>query len=223
LTSVRLLHRQLQPTTCYFQPTTTQDHPMHSYHAHADPPHTLADRLHSLDYNLQAVAARLKDAIASAVSTTLGQAIRDAIRKLLGGPGQSTRPSDAFASYGRESRGSYEGLERRDEWARYDDDNLWGEDSYELVRPRSPSTSAASRWSNALRAAVQTALWWLRTRPCRKPLLTTAIVALSAGGVALFAGPTFAACVSVVASVAGLLLTADSARTAGELVAETTR
>ena len=194
---------------------------MHSYHASEDPACTLADRLHSLDYNLQALAARLEDAIAAAVSTALGQAIRDAIRKLLGDPGQPTRPSEPFAGNGCESRGSYDGFERRDDWG--GDDNFWGEDNYEPGRPPSSSPSAASRWSGALRASVQTALWWLRTQPCRKPLLTTALLALSAGGVALFAGPTFAACVSVVASVASLLLTADSARTAGELVTATTR
>jgi hypothetical protein len=195
---------------------------MHSYHAQADPPRTLADRLRSLDENLQALAARLKDAVATAVSTALGQAIRDAIRRLLGGPGQTTRTCDAFAGYGRETRGSYDGFERRDDWAR-DDDNFWGEDSYEPVRPRTLSATGVARWSGALRAALQTALWWLRTQPCRKPLLTTALLALSAGSVALFAGPTFAACVSVVASVASLLLTTDSARTAGELVTATTR
>jgi hypothetical protein len=195
---------------------------MHSYHAHADPPRTLADRLHGLDDNLQALAARLKDAIASAVSSALGQAICNAIRRLLGGPGKNTRPSEPFSGYGGDSRSSYDGFERRDDWAS-GEDNLWAEDSYEPVRPPSSSPSAASRWSDALRAAVQTALWWLRTQPCRKPLLTTALLALGAGGVALVAGPTFAACVSVVASVASLLLTTDSARTAGELVAATTR
>jgi hypothetical protein len=42
-------------------------------------------------------------------------------------------------------------------------------------------------------------------------------VALTAGSAAFFAGPTLAACVSVIASVASLLLTVDSARTAGEV------
>jgi hypothetical protein len=50
-------------------------------------------------------------------------------------------------------------------------------------------------------------------------VLTTALVALAAGSAAFIAGPTFAACVSVALSVAGLLLTADSTRTATELFA----
>jgi hypothetical protein len=190
---------------------------MHNPHAHADPPRTFADRLKGLNDSLQALASRLKDAIATAVSTALGQAIRDAIRRLLG---DVIRTSDPYerqmpSVYGRQNRdpyGSY-GRESRDP---YDEDyDPWHEDSYEPAD--SLPSAPTSRWIEALRATIQTALLWLRTQPCRKLLLTTTLVALAAGGVALVAGPTLAACVSVVASVASLLLTADSARTAGEL------
>jgi hypothetical protein len=195
---------------------------MHNPHAHADPPRTFADRLRSLNDNLQALASRLKDAIATAVSTALGQAIRDAIRRLLGDvirtsdPYERQGPScygrqhrDPYGSYGRENRDPYDGRS-------WDEDyDPWHEDSYEAAD--SLPSEPGNRWTEALRASIQTALLWLRTQPCRKPLLTTTLVALAAGGVALFAGPTLAACVSVVASVASLLLTADSARTAGEL------
>jgi hypothetical protein len=190
---------------------------MHNPHAHADPPRSFTDRLKSLNDSLQALASRLKDAIATAVSTALGQAIRDAIRRLLGDVMPHTRTSDpyerqmpgSYGAYGRESRDPYDGRS-------WDEDyDPWHEDSYEPADslPSEPS----NQWTEALRATIQTALLWLRTQPCRKPLLTTTLVALAAGGVALVAGPTLAACVSVVASVASLLLTADSARTAGEL------
>ena len=49
-------------------------------------------------------------------------------------------------------------------------------------------------------------------------MLTAAVVALGAAGLALLAGPAFAACLSVVASAASLLLTADAARSASALL-----
>jgi hypothetical protein len=57
---------------------------MLDYDAQA-PPCTLADRLRNLNDHLKALARRLKDAIASAVSTAISQLIRDEVRRLLGG------------------------------------------------------------------------------------------------------------------------------------------
>src|SRR5262245_25862343 len=49
-----------------------------------DPPVTLADRLRLLNDSLQALAIRLKDAIASAVSQSVKETVQDAVRSLLG-------------------------------------------------------------------------------------------------------------------------------------------
>ena len=46
-------------------------HPVVRHHAHADPPHTLADRLRQLNDNLQRLGQRLKSSIASLIGTTI--------------------------------------------------------------------------------------------------------------------------------------------------------
>ena len=57
---------------------------MNHQYGSLDPPASFADRLQQLNENLQAMAVRLKDAIAGAVSTAIGHAIRDVIRRMLG-------------------------------------------------------------------------------------------------------------------------------------------
>ena len=172
---------------------------MNHQYGSPDPPRTLSERMHQLNESLQAMAVRLKDAIAGAVSNMIGQAIGDVIRQLLG-----DQEPDRFGGWhDRDDNGWYDDNDHEDPWRE------------ESSRP---SHKTSSRLSDAFRTTVQTALWWLRTQPCRRPLLATSLVALTAGGAALFAGPTLAACVSIAASIASLLLTADSARTAGEMV-----
>lgn len=179
---------------------------MTGFHSHADPPATLAGRLGQLNDTLQDMAARLKDAIASAVGRAVAQAVRDAVRALLGEE-EEERETDP---YGRPMT-----QEVDDPW--YDPDaGPWRDQEVQHQYPATPRR-AASRWVCAARAAVQAALWWLRRQPRKRPALTTALVAVAAGGAALFAGPTLAACVGVAASAVGLLLTADSARSAAEM------
>jgi hypothetical protein len=191
---------------------------MNYYHAHADPPRSLASRLRSLNDNLQELASRLKEAIASAVSSTLGQAIRDLIRQLLGDeesrPGERRSYGGAFEDQSR-SR-SYGKFDREDRYWEDRDDDRWNEEKEDWKEPaQTPSNSGNGRRLNvAFSTAIQSALWWLRTQPCRRPVLTTTLVALAAGGTALIAGPTLAAGVSVIASIASLLLASDSARSA---------
>jgi hypothetical protein len=194
---------------------------MLDYDAQA-PPCTLADRLRALNDSLKALAIRLKDAIASAVSSAIGQVVRDLIRRLLGEHELSEQPRPFDRRFDLQAR------ERSTERFQHEDDP-WHEDPWLDDRPEAiasshdESSEGPNRWGEALRTTVQTALWWLRIQPCRHPMLTTVLVALSAGAAAFFAGPTLAACVSVVATVTSLLLTADSARTAGEVLTSTLR
>src|SRR5262249_60778006 len=106
---------------------------------------------------------------------------------------------------------------RRHGWDddREHEDDPWRDGDEELPIPPKPRTN--SRWKEAVRAAMQTGLWWLRQQPTRRPLLTTALVALAAGSAAFVGGPTLGACGSVVASVVGPPLTAGGARSAAEL------
>jgi len=177
------------------------------YRAHADPPITLTDRVRQLNDNLQDLALRLKDAIATAVGRAVAQAVRDGVNALLGAREEHPDPK------------RFDGRPQADRRAWDDEDAPWFDPAEEVVPPAQPARPAANRWKEAGRAALQTALWWLRQQPRRRPILTTTLVAVAAGSVALVAGPGFAACVSVIASIASLLLTDDSARSAADLLA----
>jgi hypothetical protein len=195
---------------------------MIGYQAHADPP-TLADRLRALNDSLRSLAGRLKDAIASAVSSAIGSVIRDVLRKLLGAEGEPPEQPRSFDQrFGQDRYDPDHRLQRYEDDPWHDDDS-WHEDSHATISPSHDDSDEPNRWGDALRATVQTALWWLRIQPFRRPLLTTTLVALTAGGAAFFAGPTLASCVSVIASVASLLLTAESVRTASEVVTSAVR
>jgi hypothetical protein len=182
------------------------------YRAHADPPVSLADRLRQLNDSLQRLALRLKDAIAGAIGKAVAEAVRDGVNGLLGGEDEAEQTRDDFYGGLRQGRHGWDDEEERHE------DDPWYDGAEELPIPPRPARRVNSRWREAVRAAMQTALWWLRQQPCKRPILTTAVVALAAGSAAFVAGPTFAACVGVLASVVSLLLTADSARSAAELI-----
>jgi hypothetical protein len=179
---------------------------MSGYNAHADPPTTLADRVRQLNENLATLAVRLKDAIAEIISKAVAQAVRDGVSGLLGngGPfGQTRRLRDPFR----------DGAED-DPWS---DDR--DEDQAYPWHCTEPTPQRPSRWTEAARAAAQTALWWLRQQPRKRPVLTTTLVALAGGCAALVAGPTLVGCVTVAVSLVSLLLTADSTRSAAEMLA----
>jgi hypothetical protein len=182
---------------------------MTGFHAHADPPRTLGDRLAQLNDHLHALSIRLKDAIAQAFSNAVGDAIRAAIRNLLG---RTDSPAtDHSFHHEREPQAGF--------W--HDaEESPWHEEADFLPRPQEAfeqhNKCSPGRWSNALVMAVQTALWWLRQQPGRRPVLTTTVVAVAAGVTAFLAGPALAAGVGVLASAASLFLTANLATSAGE-------
>jgi hypothetical protein len=171
----------------------------------ADPPRTLAERLEQLNDNLHSLGGRLKEAIASAVSSAVAEAIQDALRNLLGA---RTLPDP---------------VHRYDQWREPDngiwnetDESRWNEErEYHPGYHESPEkhNPGPSPWPNALSVGVQTALWWVRQQPRRRPVLTTVTMAVVAGVTALIAGPVLAAGVGVLASAASLLVTANAAGT----------
>lgn len=193
---------------------------MYDHDTHAGPPIGLADRLHHLNDRLHALAGRLKDAIASAAGDAVSLAVRDVVRALLGPPNrhpESNRPwPDEFD--GRPD-GLASGAYDPDAYEDHEED-LWSRQRPPSRCPAAapPSAESGSRWRAAVRVAAQAALWWLRTRPLRRPMLAATVVALVVGGTALVAGPAVAGGLSVAASAAALLLTADSARSAAELL-----
>src|SRR5262245_1197035 len=66
------------------------------YRAHADPPRTLTDRLRQLNDDLQRLAVRLKDAIASAIGRAVADVVRDGVNGLLGGDDGPDHSRDDF-------------------------------------------------------------------------------------------------------------------------------
>ena len=193
---------------------------MSLYPSNADPPLGLAGRILSLNETLRSLASRLRDSIAQAVGGAVADAIRHLVRSLLGEQDRRPRDSDTFAE--RFERDDRFGFADSDELDRDEPgDEQWQHRRHEPSLPprQATATEHSRRWGQALRAAVQAGLLWLRRGPCRRPVLTTAVVALAAGGTALVAGPAVAAFLSVAASVAGLLITADSATAVAELLA----
>jgi hypothetical protein len=169
----------------------------------ADSPRTLGERLDRLNNTLQALAQQLKEAIAGAVSAAVAGAVRDAVRSLLG-------PADEPAEF--RDRPYRDWDPTYSDWDR-PDRPLWHEDQDDPHDRRLEPASRQgirSRWSEALGVAVQAGLCWLRHQPRRRPVLTAVVVALAAGLTALLAGPAVGAGAGVLASTAGLLLTADA-------------
>jgi hypothetical protein len=170
----------------------------------ADPPLTLAERLDRLNNSLQSLAQQVKDAVASAIGTAVAGAVRDGVRGLLGAA-QEHDPYEDRPAWRREPN---------DSPLRDPDQPSWDdpEDDYPPLDRREPASrhQSADRWSNALSVALQAGLTWLRHQPRRRPVLTAIAVALPAGLAALVAGPVVGASAGVLASTAGLLLSADA-------------
>jgi hypothetical protein len=202
---------------------------MTSYTGGADPPRTLAERLSRLNDNLQALGERLKTSIAALVGDAIGDAVRAAVRNLLG-----TRETPALAAGFRDDRdyrepyrprddrealhrSDHRDADARDPWG--DDERRWPEEDDYPSRWESEERpqDRPKRWHNALGAAAQSALWWLRYQPRNRPVLTTLAVALAAGITGFVAGPALAAGAGVLASVAGLMLTANATQSAAEI------
>jgi hypothetical protein len=180
-----------------------------------DPPRTLAERLSRLKDDLQSLGERLKTSIASLVGDAVAETVRDSLRKLLGG---KEAPSQECFHQRRDhfSRSDYRD-ERDDPWNQ--EERRWSEeDDFEPPARRTTATNsvAPKRWRNALTAALQTCLWFLKQQPRQRPVLTTVCVTLAAGVAGFVAGPVLAAGASVFASVAGLLLTTEASQSAAE-------
>src|ERR1700733_10628358 len=81
---------------------------MYDYDAHTGPPRTLADRLRELNESLRSLAVRQKDAIARAVGSMASDAVRDAVRCLLGDKhGRSEDPDSFRGGFERQGRNSF--------------------------------------------------------------------------------------------------------------------
>lgn len=183
---------------------------------HHDPPRPLTERLEQLNQNLQSLGDRLKEAIASAIGTTVAQAVRDAIFALLGQPESAPRYQDR-------DRYPEERSWRERSWDDPDRDPWMERHYYEPPsRYSGSSRTSPTRLRHALAVAAQSSLYWLGQQRSQRPVLTTSVIALAAGLTAFFYGPSLAAGVGLLASVAGLVLTAESASSAAGKLADLT-
>jgi hypothetical protein len=197
---------------------------MHTYHAHADPPQTITQRLDRLKESLQALGSRLKTSIATVIGSTIADAIRDAVKRLLGVEEEPALEDDGYrynAPSRWDDRNSSSRWDDRNSPDRYwNDDSGWGDQDDFDTPSQTPAAAheAPKRWRNALTSSLQTALWWLKHQPARRPVLTTVAVALTAGITGFVAGPTLGAGAGVLASIASLLLTSGAVSSAVQLV-----
>jgi hypothetical protein len=180
-----------------------------------DPP-TWSERLGRLRDDLQGLGSRLKVSIAAVVGDAVAAAVRDTVNGWLGAREEYTdpcRPTSDHRPYSRDRDPFDDPWREEAPWHR-------DEDFASTREVPEPPTDVGKRWRDALGAAVQTGLWTLRRQGGRRPILTTVTVSLAAGVLAFFAGPTLAAGVGVMASVAGLLLTADASASAIRLATD---
>jgi hypothetical protein len=186
-----------------------------NHYGSPDPPRTLSERLERLNDNLQALGERLKASIAGLLGDTIADAVRDAVRGLLGGREESHDPYRDRRDH--HAPGYYR--EREDDpWG--DEDRRRREEDFAPARQAPAArTGAGHRWRNAANAALQAALWFVKRRPRRRPVLTTLAVTLAAGVTGFVASPLLAAGAGVFASVAGLVFTADAYQSAAGLAA----
>jgi hypothetical protein len=174
-----------------------------------DPPRTLADRLERLNDNLRTLGERLKASIAGVVGDAIADAVRDAVRGLLG---SKETPADSYRDHRDHRAPTYYHDGEDDPWA--EEDHRWEEEDFTPTREAPAMRNGVGRrWRNAMSAALQAALWFLRRQPRRRPVLTTLAVTLAAGVTGFVAGA------GVLASVAGLLFTAEASKSAAEFAA----
>jgi hypothetical protein len=186
---------------------------------------SLIYHLDRLRQTLDALTARLRAAVAEAVSQAAAGVVRDTIQGMLADPSVREKPRYRD-DYGprRNSWDDYDGPGpyRYDPERpyRHDPDRPYGyretrydegeDDVYDSPSPRRSPTNPESRslsptrWSQALAAGLRAAAWWLQDRTG----LTACLVALGIGSAAsfafLFGGMATASGISVVLSLLSL-------------------
>jgi hypothetical protein len=167
---------------------------MRSFRSLIDPAgRSLAFHLDGLSLTLDALTARLRTALAEAVSQSAAGVARDTVQGLLADPDLPARPR-YHDDYGP----------RRSSWDDYDHrygddaDDRYGEscydadaDVYDRAAPRRSPTASESRptrWPEALAAGLRAAAWWLQNRTGVRSCLvalgigTGTVAAFLAGG-----------------------------------------
>jgi hypothetical protein len=178
------------------------------------PARLVAGHLDRLGRALEALAARVRDGLAGAIATVVGDAIAQALGAVLDdvAAGDIARGRARAQSPGPHSLWDQS---RRPGW--HDDplDPSYAEDDDYPDDAQRPAPAAAPvrhrRWARALVAGAQAAAWWLR-RPGRGTLLAALGVGLAAGLASLAGGPVAAAAAGLAGTALGLAAVADAVR-----------
>lgn len=200
----------------------------------------LAGPLERLHHSLLGLAQRVREAIASSVSQSAGQVVREAVLAALAEL-PNAGPRTPSHSYSRAQRSMHSwNDEREDSYGNgWNDDGHYGSYGPQRSTPRwdedpeeyeerypgpqgwaeqsipptpTPEVSPARAWMSALLTAVEAALWWASHRPGRTPVLA----ALGIGSVTLLAalilGPLAGVATAVAGTTLALLALVDRAR-----------
>jgi hypothetical protein len=183
---------------------------MRSFRALIDPGgRSLAFHLDRLCLTLDALAARLRTALAEAVSQSAAGVVRDTVQGLLADPDLPARPRNQ-GDYGPR-RGAWDdydngyGDDADDHYgeARYDEDA----DVYDRPAPRRSPTvpvSSPARWPEALAAGLRAAAWWLQGRTGKRSCLVALGIGTGAAAAFLAGGRRSATGQRLVLAVLGL-------------------
>jgi hypothetical protein len=174
---------------------------------------SLAAHLDHLRCTIDALAGRLRDAVAQAVGQSVAGTVHEVVRALLAtGPPE---PESPFAARTPESSGWWRDeqdrhwpVTRANPWS-YDEEDE--PDRFDSPMPSDDAEPAG--WYRALAAGLEAAAWWLRRQVGQPSLLAALAVGLIFAGLAWLLGPHLAGSALALAALAGLIRLATLALT----------
>jgi hypothetical protein len=173
---------------------------------------SLAAHLDHLRCTIDALAGRLRDAVAQAVGQSVAGTVREVVRALLGtGPPERESPFAATrtpepSAWWRDEQERRWPVTRANPWS-YDEEDE--PDRFDSSTP--PGDAVPARWCRALAAGLEAAAWWLRRQVGKPSLLAALAVGLIFAGLAWLVSPHLAGSALALAALAGLIRLASLA------------
>jgi hypothetical protein len=175
---------------------------------------SFAAHLDHLRCTIDALAGRLRDAVAQAVGQSVAGTVHEVVRALLAaGPPEPESPYAAArapepSAWWRDEQDRRWPVARASPWSDpYDDEEQ--PDGFNSSMP--PDDAEPARWSRALAAGFETAAWWLRRQVGKPSLLAALAVGLIFAGLAWLVGPHLAGSALALAALTGLIRLASLA------------
>ena len=172
----------------------------------------LEGRLRQLSSRLEQLGGLLRERIAAAIGQTVAETVREAVRAAL-----ADRDAPATSPPQREPDLAWDypaGPTHNEGYDTAEFDGLGWESLPSPAPPAPPPLPSRPRWQQGLWLGLQAAAWWLRTRPCRRPVTTALGVGAAVGLAGALAGTTAAILVGCAGTALALVALADAARDA---------